>query len=113
MQSIITHHQVWLTIVIFIQIIDGTTSLTWRNCSDSVLQSVRQMRRAPFSLFLWTMTSRMEKALRIAVSRIAHTSAEADYQGVLFVKRGGIGSSGLTNLLLLPFENTSKRRSHL
>ena len=99
MQSIRTHLRVWLTIVILTMIIDGTSSLRWRNCSDSSLQSANA--KCAFLTVPLDYKKPGGNTLRIALSRIAHTSSEADYQGVLLVKRGSVFVAGLTNLLHL------------
>ena len=109
-QSVGSCLRVWLIIVIFTRVIDETTSLTWRNCSLSDLQNANA--KCVFLTVPLDYGKPNGRTLRIALSRIAHTSSEAHHQGVLLVKIGGPTAAGLTNSFS-PFEAASSYTTYV
>lgn len=77
---------------------DGVTAtaatLHWGSCQDPELAAFNAQ-CALLSVPL-DYAHPDDKHIKIAVSRIRHTSSNADYQGVIFVNPGGPGGSGLS-----------------
>ena len=99
MQLIGIHLKLLLNVVILTTIINGATSLAWGNCSSSSLIAANA--QCTFLTVPLDYGKPHRRTLRIALSRILHNSSKANYQGVLLVKTGGVGNSGLTNLLYI------------
>ncbi|MBV9292317.1 MAG: alpha/beta fold hydrolase [Frankiales bacterium] len=71
----------------------ATGSIAWHTCADSALAAAGA--KCGFVTVPLDYANLSGAHLRIAVSRIAHTSSDADYQGVIVVNPGGPGASGL------------------
>src|SRR3984957_20268528 len=68
-------------------------ALKWGKCAETDLQQAGA-ECAPLSVPL-TYSDRTGATIKIAVSRIKHTSSAAKYQGVILTNPGGPGGSGL------------------
>ncbi|OJF14031.1 alpha/beta hydrolase [Couchioplanes caeruleus] len=73
---------------------DGYSTIKWGRCESAVLRS-RNAQCARLSVPL-DHAKPDGKRIMLAVSRIAHTVPDDQYQGVMLVNPGGPGGSGLT-----------------
>ena len=78
----------------------ATSSIGWGPCADPTLQSAHA--QCGFVSVPLDYGNPEGRHIRLAVSRILHTSSSAEYQGVILSNPGGPGGSGLTlNVFLI------------
>jgi len=79
----------------------ATPSIDWGQCSQSDLQAAGA--QCGYVSVPLSYSDPTGAQIKIAVSRIEHTSSAADYQGVIITNPGGPGGSGLDlNTYLIP-----------
>ena len=98
MESLQVKSRLPVVLIIFTVIIEHTTGLVWKECSDPYLQQVNAkctIVTVPLNYY-----EHGKENISIAVSRILHTSSAAKYQGVLLVKTGGPQSTSAASISL-------------